>query len=225
MKIQNRDASVTAEVEPGLEALRAEIIGKAGIGFSCTGVTGVIAASLAANSSIWVLRNGYSGQDTASSPVILVDRIRIKTTAISGAAGVQVGQVVGLYKGNPLVTAPTLTGGAAIVAANKHSLRASGLGTNLTSSGGIRIATTAALTNANVTYDTNPIKREPFIWMTAAGSFQDTVWEFSDAESMQLTVLPGQFLAIRNPSAFPAATYYFQIECDYREVNSNFFKS
>lgn len=225
MKIQNRDGSVTAEIEPGLKALRAQIMGKTGIGFACTGVTGTIAASLAANSSIWVLRNGYSGPTSSTAPIILVDRIRIKTTSISGAVGVQTGQLVALYKGNPQVTAPTLTGGTAIVAANKHSLRNGSLGTNFSSSGDIRIATTAALTNANVTYDSNPIRREPFMWQQAVGAFQDTIWEFSETESMQLALKPGQFLAIRNPAAFPSATYFFQIDCDYREVNENYFKS
>lgn len=217
MKLQNLTGARTAEVDPGTLGVYTTHEKQRGIGFSATGISGQVPANFAANSNWWAMRNGFGGPSREGVVIQLVDRIRVKYTVVSNAVSIATNRIA-LFRGGG--TQPiTLSGGTAMVPANKHPLRAPNTGQNSASYADMRIMTTASLTMTNVTFETNPLRGYDMTGPSLTlGNFLDWIWEFSAYENQALQLLPGQCLALRNPIVAPNMFHQIQVDVDYREV-------
>lgn len=220
MKIQNLLGTVTTEVEPGLQAVRAEIVNQRGIGYCASCMSGTIAASLATGSPLWYLRVGHNQYDSGLG-IVLVDRIRLKATVIVG--GVAGSATLGLFRGagSQIVAG---SGGAAVVPTPKRSLNRIGINNSTTPFSGMRMATTGALSITSITWESTPLRQAEFkrANILGAGAFDDYLWEFHETEDAPVAVQPFQFLAIRATSTWPGTqTWQLQVDVDYREVPFN----
>lgn len=216
MKLQNRDASNTVEIEPGLQAIRATLNASPGYGFALSAITGTMAASLAANSTIFTLRNGFAmgGKGGLQASALHIQRIRCKYTTIVAAAALTLERLA-LYKGG----GASATGGTTLIPVAKRSLSRLSSAASLTTSGDARISTTATLTVTNTTFDADPSRSRALTSKSnVAGAFDDWIWEFGQDDTQELSLLPGQLIAIRNPVVFPATqTWQMQVDVDWRE--------
>src|SRR3990172_2039782 len=166
-----------------------------GIPFAISGVTGTIAAALAANSCVFAARLA------PGSPVLaFIERVRVQwATIVAFTAAVTGGRRLALFRGSGAAA----SGGTAITtAAPKDSVTNTEFDT--AQGGDIRIATTGALTVAGITFETNPHRTMTLTHAGSAGAMYDAVWEFHASENAPLILQPGQLIGVRNPVAMDA---------------------
>lgn len=222
MKIQNRDGTVAADVDPGTKAVHRIMTALPGIGFSYTGITGAFAGGVpAVNTAFWAMRNGLSAPSALGVTNVIVDRIRLKIVGTNVTAGTLTHRL-GLFRGTNIqgVAPPAISGGTAGVGAPKHPLRRSNIGSPLGTAADIRISATAALTTTNITFETTPFRSLHYGYIQPTGAFGEITWEFHDSEHQGLVLSPGQVLAIRMITVTSGTSgYSYQVDADWREVD------
>lgn len=181
--------------------------------YSLAAVTGVMAAALAANSPIFGMRIAPSPGNTMRARI---DRVRLQWTTLTGfTTPVTAGRRLELIR----ASAAPLGGGSAITDIGK---RYNGLPESMfdeSNGGDVRIATTAALTQAGVVYEPVPVRIMTLSHVGAAGGFSDREYIMEPSEEKELVLAPGELMVIRNPVAMDAAgTFQLGVEVDWREI-------
>lgn len=182
-----------------------------GVGHGLSAVTGVLAAALGANSTVFAMR-----LDPSSAVRAYIDRIRLQyTTIVAYTVPLTAGRRLGIYRGAGAGT----TGGTSIPSVvKKHTLLASSE-FDTANGGAVSIAATAALTVAGITFEADPVAMMTLSHVGAAGAYLETVFEFAPSESYEIVLEPGQLLAIRNPIAMDAAgTWQLGVNVQWREA-------
>lgn len=212
-KIDNPGNTVQMEVEPGLQAARTVIVPR-GYGYSSSNITGTMAAALGANSSVFAMRLDPSAG--TGHVKAYIERVRLKyTTIVAYTTPITAGRRLELYRGSG---AAASGGTAGVVMPKKGATDTSEVST--ANGGDIRIATTAALTVAGITFETGPIRGMTLVHVGAAGGFFDCTWEFHATENMPIQLDAGQVLAVRNPAAMDAAgTWQLEVDVDWFEAS------
>ena len=183
-----------------------------GVSHCVTGVTGTVAAALAANSTVFAMR-----LDPSSPVLAYIERIRIMyTTIVSYTTPVIESRRLALFRGTGAAT----SGGTALVPVQKNTTSASSE-CLLANGGDIRIATTAALTVTGITYETPPIGTMSLVHVGNAGNYVESLFEFHAGECAPVILQPGQLLAIRNPAVMDAAgTWQMAVNVDWYEASA-----
>lgn len=186
-----------------------------GSAYSLTGVTGTMAASLAANSVVFAMQAIAIDATRPNIPTrspIEIEGLRITFTAIVGsAAPVAAGRVLQLFKASTVAQAAP-TGGTALTATPKW-LRDQGADTGLAMAA---IATTTGLTLGTFTRGTVPQMTLDLTGEGAAGNRVDLFYS-EKLNGSPLWIDPGDFLVISNPAAFDALlTWQLSVNVDYR---------
>lgn len=182
-----------------------------GVGYGVTGVTGTIAAALAANSSIFAMR-----LSPATTKKAYIQKIRVDfTTIVAFTTPITAGRRLAIFRG----AGAAASGGTAIAGANAQKSTTYADSQFTASNGGdIRIASTGLLTVTGITFETDPFKMLPLSHVGNAGAFIERVWEFHENESEPLILQPGQLIAIRNPAAMDAAgTWQLNVQVEWYE--------
>lgn len=203
---------------PGGDVMVVESAGKAGrvvqvprgAGYVLATQTGTMAAALGANSLVFAMR-----LDPSSSVRAFIDQLVIDfTTIIAFTTPLTAGRRLGLYRGAG--AAPS--GGTAIATvAHKHSTAAASQ-FKASEGGDARIATTAALTDTGITWESDPIALIPLLHLGAAGAHEKFSLDFA-SEHHEVILEPGQVLGIRNPAAMDAAgTWELTVNAQWREA-------
>lgn len=82
--------------------------------------------------------------------------------------------------------------------------------------GDARIATTASLSVASITWETVPFREMSIAHLGTAGANNEDIYDFTG--TAPLILQPGQVLGIRNPQAMDAAgTFLVSVDVDYHE--------
>ena len=204
------DPSGGARVDP-TRALRTSIVPRAITNYAFSSITGTMAAALGAGSSIYAQRLDPG----AGATLVFVDRIRVAfTTIVAFTTPITAGRRLALYRGS----GANATGGTALAAAAQKDSTSAPSECNVAQGGDARIATTAALGVAGITFETQEFRTMPLTHVGGAGSFFEMLWEFHATENAPLTLQPGQLFAIRNPAAMDAAgTWQLTVNVDYYE--------
>ncbi len=187
-----------------------------GNAFSFSNVTGTIAASLAANSSIFSMRLDPS----AGNKNAYIERIRITFTClVAYTVPLTAGRRLAVYRGSNSGVA--MSGGTAITTvAKKHSTSVNSE-FEAAQGGDVRISTTGALTVGGALFEANEFATMSLVHVGNAGNFLESVFEFNANESAPIVLEPGQILAIRNPAVMDAAgTWQASIRVDWYEEDS-----
>lgn len=152
-----------------------------------------MAVSFAANAAMFAMRNGpATGRPLAIYEVSLYYQV----VAVIAADALR---RLAIFRG----TGAAATGGTAIAAATKYNTAFLATSACDAANGGdIRVATTAALGVAGITFEAIPAHLFPVGNVTAAGTGTLLIADLSrDPFELQ----PGELMAIRAPVAFPAA--------------------
>jgi hypothetical protein len=210
-KIDNFEAGASGlATEGGVNAARVVITSR-GVGFGVGATTGVMAAALAANSTIFAMR-----LDPGASNRAFIERLRIEYTTLTAyTVPVTAGRRIGLFRG----TGAAASGGTGIAQPNaKHSI-ADTSEFSVANGGDIRIATTAALTVTGITYEANAYREMTLSHVGTAGGYREVVWEFNSCENQPIQLDPGQLIAIRNiPLMDAAGTFQLSVSADWFEA-------
>lgn len=154
-----------------------------------TGVTGTIAAALAANGSVFAAR-----YPVAATKRFAVQWMHLHYVCLGAfTAPVTAGRRLDLRRGS----GGDPSGGVDIAVVRNQSDLTSGTETLLTG----QVATTGALTMTNVTLETAVRARLLLAHVGASGNDYDELWTFDDP----LILLPGQLAAIAAGATFDAA--------------------
>jgi hypothetical protein len=211
-KIDNFEAGASGlATEGGVNAGRVVIVSR-GKGFSVSGTTGTVAATLAPNSSLFTMRLDPG----AGGIKAFIERVRVEFTTLTAfSVPVTAGRRIGLFR----ASGATPSGGTAIVdAVPKHSTN-DGSEFSAGNGGDIRFATTALLTVTGITFEPVALRELSLAHVGAAGGFRDAVWEFNAAESMPIQLDAGQLIALRNIPAMDAAgTFQLSVSVDWVEA-------
>jgi hypothetical protein len=180
--------------------------------YSVAGVTGIIAAALAAGSSVFQMR-----LDPGSTVNAFIERIRLQYVCmVAFTTPLTAGRRLEGYRGGGNITA--LSGGAPIVAAARKRSSQSPSQFDAAENGDIRIATTATLVNTGAAFDAVPFFTMPLVHVGNAGNYTESVFEFNANESAPIQIEPGQIFAIRNPVIMdPAGTWQLGVRIDWHE--------
>jgi len=156
-------------------------------GQTISGVTGTMAAALAANAVVTAWRYPTTGPTKG-----LVHWVHLHYVCIVAfTAPVTAGRQLHIIRGS----GGDASGGTALDVSRNQSDLTETLFTG-------QIATTAGLTMTNVVYTSEvPKARMLLAHAGAAGSSYDEIWRFDDP----LMLLPGELLAVRTPAQFDAA--------------------
>lgn len=185
-------------VESNTKSQRASTVPRSINNYSVSNVTGVVAAALAANASVFAMRLDPG----AGAKLAFIERIRCQfTTIVAFTVPVTAGRRLALFRG----AGAAATGGTAIAtSARKDTSGGVSSEVDVVNGGDIRIATTAALGVAGITFEAEPIAIATLSHIGAAGSHHEWIWEFAASEAAPIILQPGQLLAIRNPIAMDA---------------------
>jgi len=183
--------------------------------YSTANITGTMAAALGANSSIFAMRLDPAA---GASYKAYIEQIRIQfTTIVAFTTPITAGRRLALFRGSGAAT----TGGTAVALAAKKDTADGNSQFNSGEGGDIRIATTAALGVAGITFEADPLRLMTLVHVGTAGAHYEAVWEFSANVSGGSCVLnQGELFAIRNPAAMDAAgTWQLGVSVDWYEGN------
>jgi len=206
-----RATAAQAAVENITKAVRV-CIAPRGYSYSASGMSGTVAAALAAGGTVFSMRN-----DSGSSKRVFVERIRLQYTT-QVAYTTPLSAIRRLHLVRSTVSSANPSGGTALVPVAKNSLHTD---SECSTAGGgdCRIATTAALTITGTTWDTNVIRLCTLGHVGAAGAFLEQVWEFSPSESAPIVLEPGQALGLVAGALFDAAgTWTLGVNVDWHEA-------
>ena len=211
--IEGGASSALLEVESDKKAGRV-VVASRGDAYCVAGITGTIAAALAANSTVFAMRLDPS----SATRLAFIERIRMQyTTVVAYTTPVTAARRLAIYRGSGAAS----SGGTAISTAFSKDSTSASSEFNSANGGDVRIATTGALTVTGITYETPEISNMCLTHVGAAGAFFEEVFEFSTTESSPLILQPGQLLAVRNPAAMDAAgTWQLAIRVDWHETTA-----
>lgn len=200
-----------ADVDSYKRGYRSTLVPR-GASHCVTGVSGTVAAALAANSSVFAMRLDPAA---GASYKAYIQRIRLQwTTIVAFTTAVTAGRRLALFRG----TGAAASGGTSTPPVKKDT--SDGNSQFLTAEGGdVRIATTGALTVTGITFETDPIRTVSLTHVGAAGAFFEQILEFGVSDAGGPLVLnQGELLAIRNPAAMDAAgTWQLGVTVDWDE--------
>ncbi len=188
------------------------IIKTAGMHYGVSGVTGTIAAALAANSTVFAMRMNPSATKKA-----YIQRIRLEYACIVAfTTPVTADRRLALFRG----VGATATGGTNIAGANAQKITSDAASQFTVANGGdIRIATTGLLTVTGITFETDPFRTMTLTHVGASGNFMERLWEFNEVNCGPVILTAGQMIAIRNPVAMDAAgTWQLGVSVDWYEA-------
>lgn len=179
--------------------------------FRIAELTTTIAAALAANSSVFAAR-----LDPGAAVNAYVTRVRLRYTTIGAyTTPLTVGRRLTLQR----FSAAAMTGGTAIAAVSPADSSYSGSEFNTANGGDVRIATTAALGVAGVTFEGLIHGTMSLLHVGNAGNYLESLWEWDTAQGGPLVLRPGQGLCVRNPAAMDAAgTWNLGVEVEGYEA-------
>ncbi len=208
-----RAVAANQAVENSTKASRGAIVPRVLSNFSMAGTSGTIAAALAANASVFAMRN-----DIASPRQVFIERLRVQfTTIVAFTVPITAGRRLSLFRGNGAAA----SGGTGLVPVRKGSAVGNVSEVDAANGGDARIATTAALTVTGITFETNPVAEMPLTHLGNAGAFQEFLFEFAATESAPLILQPGQLLALRTPVLFDAGgTWQLGVNVAWHEALS-----
>lgn len=166
-----------------------------GVGFN----TGVLAAALAANASVFIMR-----MDSGSVVNAYIERLRLQWTTIAAfTTPVTAGRRLALFKGS---SSANSSGGTTVTTSGvqkKHS-DSPNSECDPVNGGIIHWSTTAALTVTGLTFNAEPIALASLAHLGAAGAYGEFLFEFAASENHPVVLKPGEFLAVRSPVAMDA---------------------
>lgn len=193
-----RATAANAAVENITKAQRVTLAPR-GYNYAASGVTGTMAAALAANSTILSMRN-----DPGSSKRIFIERLRLQfTTLVAFTVPVTASRRLSIVRSTASSANPS--GGAALLPLGKN-VNDPDSECSTASGGDCRIATTTGLTMTGTTLDTaNPFGTMSLVHVGAAGGFFDHTFEFHSSNNAPIIIEPGQVCALINPVLFDAA--------------------
>ena len=207
----SRSLSNGVAVEARTKAQRVAMAPR-GYQYKASGVTGTIAAALAANAAIFALR-----PDPGVSPAkkVFIDRVRITfTTLVAFTVPLTAGRRLAIFRST---TGAAPTGGTVVVPVGKNSAGDPVSKCAVASGGTIQIATTAGITMTGITLDTNPLETFSLVHVGNAGNVYEYLAEFPAA----IQIEPGQVLAITSPQAMDAAgTWQAAVNIDFHEATA-----
>ena len=193
-----------------------------GAGWSLSATTGTMAAALAANSNIFVMRTSTVATNLKAA---LITRVRLQYTTITAyTTPVTAARRLALYKmthasgasnGNPSANNTN------IVPAPFNAADTSSVFTLVSATpefGGVDIATTAAMTmGSNMTVSATPLRVFNLSHVGAAGGNDSVEWTFPTP-----IFLPnGTGITIQNPVQMDAAgTFHLAVAVDWQEVGT-----
>lgn len=207
-RIQGAVSGNGAEVDAYKSGQRITIVPRAA-SYAIAGVTGTMAAALAANSSVFTMRLDPAAGATYK---LYVARIRLEwTTIVAFTTPITAGRRLALFRGS----AATPTGGTSLTANIAKKDTADGATKVIDA----RIATTGALTVTGVTYEAGQHRDMSLVHVGTAGAYSERIWEFNASDAGGEIVLnQGELLAIRNPAAMDAAgTWQLGVDVDWME--------
>lgn len=207
-----RAIAANQAVEATTKAARVALVPRTTKAFSVAGTSGIIAAALAANSSIFALRLDPLA---AGDVRLYLDRLRVQITTLTAfTTPVTAGRRLSLFRGNGAAA----SGGTALTVAQKWS---ASVGSEVTGGGDARIASTGALTVTGITFETPSLREMSMAHIGASGAFVEYALEFAAAESAPIVLEPGQLIAIRNPVLMDAAgTFQIAVSADWHEARA-----
>lgn len=180
--------------------------------FSISSVTGIMAAALAANSTVFAMR-----LNPGSPKLAYITQLRVRwvcLTAFTTPISVT-GRRLALYRG----AGAAASGGTALTVAGSQDAKDPVSHFNAAIGGDLRIATTAALTVTGITYESQEF--ETFLVATLGTAAATSVFErrWDSPDSHPIILIPGQVLAIRNPVVMEAAgTWNLGVDVEWFEL-------
>lgn len=187
-----------------------------GGGYSYAGITGTVAAALAANSSVFAMRLSPA----AGSIKAYIRKLRVQyTTIVAYTTAVTAGRRLALFRG----AGAAASGGTGVASSQLFAKDTNYAASQFdpASGGDVRIATTGALTVTGITYETEPFEVLTLIHVGAAGAFVEHTFEWNILGSLPLTLNAGQLIALRNPAAMDAAgTWQIGVDVEWYEGTS-----
>jgi hypothetical protein len=180
-----------------------------GAQYAISATTGIIAAALVANSTVFLAR-----MDPAGTKKALIKRIRLRWVClVAFTTPLTAGRRLSVYVGSGAAG----SGGTDITAAGKKSTTYPDSEMVTSMGGSMRIATTGALTITGITYLAPEFDTMALVAYGNAGSYIESVFDYDAAGGLEL--LPGELVAIRNPQAMDAAgTWQLTVDMDWAEV-------
>lgn len=169
-------------------------------GFSISGITGIVAAALAADSVVFAMRCAPA----TNRRRLYVERVRLQFTTLTAfATPVVAARRLGLYRGSTAA----LTDGAALTPVLKDGSTQDATD-DLAVISDARISTTAALTPGTFVREANEIDQISLSHVGASGGQHNEVIEFPDPQQL----LPGELLVVSNQVAMDAGgTFQLQV--------------
>lgn len=191
-----------------------------GYGYAVSGVTGTIAAALAANSLVFALYCAQQAGTQASQQVRLyLDRLRLAVTTIAAFTGaITAGRSLGVYRATAGATHALPAAGTLLGIAKKST-------TAPASQASATIATTVLLTPGTIVREANPIAMLDLVAVGAAGGRQEMVYELAAPYNAPIDIGPDEMLVVSNPNAMDAGgTWQLSIdECHWIEQTASAF--
>lgn len=213
MRITNNDGSNFVQpLESGSIPINLRMPSGGGC-YSYAGITGIVAAALAANSSVFVMRLS----PTAGTIKAYIRKLRLQyTTIVAYTTPVTASRRLALFRGaGAAASGGTGVGTGAVVTKDSNYAAAQ---FDPASGGDIRIATTGALTITGITYETEPIEVMSLVHVGTAGAYVEHTFEWNILGGAPLTLNAGQVLAVRNPVLFDAAgTWQLAVDAEWYE--------
>lgn len=185
-----------------------------GNGFCLSGITGTMAAALAANATVFAMR-----YDLGTSARAYIDRIRFQFTTIAAfGTPVTAGRSIVLSRG----VGTAATGGTGLPVIPKKQSSSTTSEFSVLDGGDCRISTTTGLTTTGITFEAEPLRIAALTHVGGAGAHYETIWEFNASESTPVVIEPGEVLAIRNgPNAMGAGgTWQLTVNVDWHEFTA-----
>ena len=221
LDLRIRSSAGTSFLEPRASGAAPVVVGGASGAshFTYAGMTGVIGAALASNSSVFAMRLS----PTAGSIKAFVHKVRLLyVTTVAYTTPITAGRRLCLWRGSG-AAASSGTGVVTGTVAQKDTNFAGGNGQCDVSAGGdIRIATTGALTTTGITFETEPLAALLLAQAGNAGNFVERIYEYSPISGYPVILNAGQLLAVRTPNAFDAAgTWQLAVEVEWQESASD----
>jgi hypothetical protein len=192
-KILGADGTTQLSVEAYRKSARVCVV-KRGEGFSIEALTGTIAA--ASNGSVFAMRNSpTSGKD------VYVSYLSLEYCTITAFTTPVTQRRLQIIRGSGAAA----SGGTAITPIAQHDSADATSQLNGANGGDVRVSTTAVLTVAGITFDTNALGNFVLTQFGTANARNFQVFDFGSTDKGSIVLQPGELLAIRTSAAFDAA--------------------
>jgi hypothetical protein len=181
--------------------------------YSLSSSTGIVAAALAANATVFAMRTSPAAGKSAVITKVMLRYV----TQVAYTVPISATRRLALFRGSGAQTSGGTTLSTAIPP--KDSASAANSAVQTSEGGFASISTTAALTVTGITYEAQEFSTMHLGAVGAAGATSDwTVVSDSALGDHPIELAPGQLLAIRNPVVFDAAgTWVLAVSVDWCE--------